>query len=259
MNALRLAFLAVVVLFLSGCGGSAPPNPPVSESATTAPLPDDLTNVPPRFTGTAEELVQECQKDRAAADKKFANAVIELRGEVSGISAGLSGDAFVSLKAGSNLLGVSCAMVDREPWASVSKGQQVTIKGAWPGSRVGVSLSRCVIVNRGPSPAQLVTAEQLAAEYAADRAATINKYRGKDVIVTGVIAAKEKTETGTPSVCLKGTEKIRVDCGFGNLDNDRKALEPLTAGQPVKVVGELLGIDHTERSVALRFCHLITR
>jgi hypothetical protein len=258
MNARPLTLLCGAVLFASGCGGSAPPGP-APEASAAVPPPRDVTNVPPKFTLTAEDLLRECNKDRDAADKKYRDAVIELKGEVSGVSAGLSGDAFVSLKPGNNLLGVTCATVDREPWANVSKGQQVTVKGVWPESRLGVSLARCVIVDRGPNPAAVLTAEQLAAEYAADRAATVNKYRGKDVIVTGVIAAKATTDTGAPSVCLKGNDKVRVECGFTDLANDKKVVEPLAAGQQVKVIGELLGIDHTDESVALRFCHLITR
>jgi hypothetical protein len=258
MKPRRLSLLCATLLFAAGCGSNPPPAA-ISAGSPDGPVPDDVTNVPPRFTLTAEELVQEYKTDREAVDKKYHNAVLELRGEVSGVSAGLSGEAFVSLKAGNNLLGVSCATVDREPWASVSKGQQVTIKGVWPPSRIGVSLARCVIVDKGPSPAAVVTAAQLAAEYAADRAATVNRYKGKDVIVTDIVAAREKGVSGAPTVYLQGNDRVRVDCGFTDMANDQRLTESLTTGQQVKVIGELLGIDHTEGSVALRFCHLVTR
>jgi hypothetical protein len=259
MMARRLALLCLLLLAAAGCGSKPPPAAISTTSPPDGTVADDVAKVSPKFTLTAEELVGEHKKDRAAAEKKYRNAVIELRGEVSGVSAGLSGDAFVSLKAGSNLLGVSCAMVDREPWASVSKGQQVTVRGVWPPSQVGVSLARCVIVARGPSPAAVLTAERLAAEYAADAFGTVNRYKGKDVIVTGVVLAREKSATGAPTIYLKGNDRVRVDCGFTDLVNDKSALESLATGQQVKVVGELLGIDHTEGSVALRFCHLVTR
>jgi hypothetical protein len=258
MQARRLTPVCLLLLFAAGCGSNPPPAA-ISAAVPDTPVPDDLTQVSPQYTLTAEELVQEHKKDREAANKKYRNAVLELRGEVSGVSAGLSGEAFVSLKAGNNLLGVSCAMVDREPWASVCKGQQVTVRGVWPAARVGVSLTRCVIVGKGPSPAAVLTAERLAAEYAADRATTVNRYKGKDVILTGVVAARAKGPTGAPTIFLKGNAEVRVDCGFTDLVNDKSALEALTAGQQVKVVGEFLGIDHTEGSVALRFCHLVTR
>jgi hypothetical protein len=259
MNARRLlVLLCVAGLVTAGCTRVSPPPAPPEEKVLPRPVkdpaPPDVTDTPPKFTLTADELAREYQKDRAAADKKYDGAVIEVSGEVSMVGTNLAGDALVFLNDR-----LTCATVDKEPWASVSKGQKVTIKGAWLQSRGSASLEGCVIVEKGPNPATVLTAEQLAAEYAAGRQAAINKYKEKYLIVTGEVVTKDENRAGAPVLRLKGTDKVSVDCGFTADDEAKKAVEPLAAGHKVKVIGLFLAVEHTDKSVALRLCHRITR
>ncbi len=93
---------------------------------------------------TTVALAKEYGADEKAADAKYLNKVIEVTGIVGESEKNQDGGLMVVLQTEDPTAGVQCAM--REKNITVSKGQNVTIKGFCSGNGItGVSLTDCVI------------------------------------------------------------------------------------------------------------------
>src|SRR5262249_45189718 len=130
----------------------------------------DISNVPPKFSLSAQELFNENARNTAAAAAKYKGSVVEGSGVVNGFMENYGEAGIVTLKVEGQPLGLMCNTFEAEPWKKVHPGQQVKLKGRWPPfSEFGLNLLDCVFTELGPSTAVSVTAEQLAQEYAADQ------------------------------------------------------------------------------------------
>jgi hypothetical protein len=93
---------------------------------------------------TAEALAKEYGADEKAADAKYLNKAIEVTGTVSEIDKNQDGGIMAVLQTSDPAAGVQCAM--RDKGVSLTKGQNITIKGFCSGSGLtGVSLTDCII------------------------------------------------------------------------------------------------------------------
>jgi len=205
---------------------------------------------------TAEAFGGEFKKDAEAAAKKFEAVFVELTGVVN--SVGSRGkEPFVTLDAGPESLSILCLLAqEKEPWAKISKGQKIKIRGQWPDFSVQPTLEQCVLVEVGVNPAQEVKAEALAAEFAKNKDAIRKQYADKTLIVTGVIhTAKPRNDLGAVSVYLKGPGDVHVDCGFNA--TDRTEAFTLKEGATVRIVGEF-SLFESNDGPALRGCRVIT-
>jgi hypothetical protein len=217
-----------------------------AQTPSTAPKVGGKT--PESLTMSSEELTKECVKDGKAADKKYADKVLLVEGAV--LKSKKSGRDWSVQLFGFKEAGtaddkfVDCEFSQKSPsFASLSKlvpGQNVKIKGTFVavfpyGPRIG----DCELIETGPDTAIRITAEQLTKEYATNDKAADAKYKGKQLVVEGVVAVQPAQEN-TNTVLLEGfnpdAEKPKRVAVFSvRLEKEFRALKK---GQKVKVRGE---------------------
>jgi hypothetical protein len=211
----------------------------------------------PEVTVTPAEWHAEFKKDSKAATAKYKGKVVELAGEVSTVS----GDpydnvGYVFLKVPGDILGVRCATRDKKPWVKVSPGSQVKVRGRISGTYSTGDLDPAEITEAGPNPGVVISAQQLAKEFAADRKAAREKYDNKSAYVDGEITEKGSSQYCGIQLKLKGEGDAYVSCCFGKAANT-KPLESAKPGQKVKVFGTLSVIDgEKQKEVYLNTCEL---
>ncbi len=177
------------------------------------------------------------------------------------IGKGYAGETFLIFrtKGGDSSSRVGAQLTDPEPWAKLSPGQTVKLRGTCGFNTTEPYLVKSVIVEAGPNPAVIITAEQLAEEYAKDRKATLKKYLKKYFIVSGEVEKKQERESKFIAVYLKGSSGIRVECGFPGNSPNSAMTQSIEVGQKIKVFGQLFVTDLQEKDkVALSDCYLIT-
>lgn len=90
------------------------------------------------------------------------------------------------------------------------------------------------------TPAYDLKAEILINEYNTDEAKANEKYLGKVVAVSGVIAEKSKDKEGNISVTLQGRDLSGIGCQFE--PDAQKNLAGLKEGQEIKIKGICTGV-----------------
>ena len=247
MRSLVSATSLSLLLVLLGCG--KPVSPPKEEKAAFTPPkevdsradkkddapPSAKSKTAPAFEMTVEEYAHEWKKDMAAATSKFKNKVVELTGAVSAISSSGSNTPLLTFDVPKGET-IHCHLEDKQYWTKVSAGSKVTIRGYVFRSDLGPDMDPCELTAIGPNPAIVISSEVLAAEYAKDREATVEKYKDKTLILTGRIMAKSK-DGGHVRIDLKGGPGIKVACWFPELIASRA--NPLKVGQTITVVDEI--------------------
>jgi hypothetical protein len=212
-----------------------------------APLPADI----PVFSLSAEEFFRGYQRDREAAVRKYTGAVVELRGVVGIMEHDVGGAPAISLKAMDDPVGVKCITLDAQPWAKVSPGQKVEVRGRLPDFHVGPALEQCRLKSLEPDPALALDAEQLAAEAAADAVAAMAKYQGKYLRIRGSVSEKQEAPNGTTRVTLAARDGVRVVCQFPPFEKPR--VDAMAIGQPLRAIGRCTGARQP-RLVLLDLC-----
>lgn len=200
-----------------------------------------------------EAFAAEVKKDEKAAAQKYKGKTIEMSGRVAGVARGFGGDVFISLPSETaGILGVSCFLKDKNVFGKVVKGQEVTVRGRYPEFQIGTQIAGCVVVQKGPNPALTYTAEQMAREWATDKAAAVKKWRDKPIIVSGEVVDTKDHDVGTTSVFLRAGDGKRVDCGFTAFEKDLAG--KYKKGEKATIVGEFLESESNDQGPALRFC-----
>lgn len=110
--------------------------------------PADIRKETARFELTAAVLVADYSKDETAADKKYLDKVIAVKGAVSDIKTDTSGQATVFLDSGDPMAAVTCSFyADEAPSVkALQKGSTVIIKGKCTGKLMDVVLNKCSLV-----------------------------------------------------------------------------------------------------------------
>jgi hypothetical protein len=220
---------------------------PPLQSDKDRPLPKEVVAV------GAEALRQEIDKDRAATVKKYEAVTVELSGVIRTVGS-RGEETFVTLETGPGL-GLMCVFADeKQPWAKVSRGQKIKVRGLWSATLAQDGLVQCTIVERGPSTTLEMSAEALAEKFAKDKDAVRKEYSEKPLVVMGVVSDMRRNDLGAVRIFLKGAEAVRVDCGFDAAD--RAEAESVRMGQRVLLIGEFAALE-SNLEPALRSCRLI--
>jgi tRNA_anti-like len=264
-----VALLAVALLHGTGCGpkevtpAPAVPLPPSGKPKDDAGPPPAVAKTEAAPSLTADQLAQEIERNPRAALAKYGGTVLELSGVVDGVGQTLQRGPYLTLEVQGHDIGIMCYMADKEPWARVSPGSGVKVRGKWPRGQddqgrelvVRDTLQDCVLVEVGHNPAPVLSAGQLAKEYAAGPEATNKKYNGKWLIVDGEVADKGKEVPA--KIYLKGSGKVRVRCEVSPFE--KQLTEPLQTGQHVKLLGQYARTaGNTDTEVGLYDCLPIT-
>ncbi|MCA9030225.1 MAG: hypothetical protein KDA66_05405, partial [Planctomycetaceae bacterium] len=228
---LTICLLAVIVGSGVGCGSSQEELPPVTsgddfndsdgvagfeiqESAETAANAETEAAMPPPRAAEvvrvpAKQYYDEFHSDKEAFKQRYQGKVIELTG--TAIDASFAHDnPYIKLDVGADeFTGVHCFTLEQQPWAIVSPGQVVTLRGKFPDLLFAAQLKDAQIVELGESPAPHVTAEEISAQLAASLDDTNAKYEDREVFVEGVV---EEIEQDAVALILRGTNGVRVRC-----------------------------------------------
>lgn len=95
----------------------------------------------------AEYLLNEYLHDEDAANKKYVDNIIQIRGTVFKISA-LNGNSVITLKNGNSDTSIICQLIpeDNIKTLKLKKGEIITIKGVCSGFLIDVIMVRCIII-----------------------------------------------------------------------------------------------------------------
>ncbi len=173
---------------------------------------------------TAEAV--EAEQKKPEATDKYIRKIVEVTGRVLDFTPGKFGVDAVYIGTGKATTKIECIMIPRESWNELAYGQEVRIRGHCLGVGDTFYLDACVIAGRGPDPAKVTTATELAKEYAADPAKANDMYdpktkddkgKGATLLVSGEVVAwtdKSNRFFFQPLV-LKGADGVRVVCTLG--------------------------------------------
>jgi hypothetical protein len=111
--------------------------------------PADVRTLTPKFELTAAILVSEYSDNETAANAKYLDKVIEVKGKVADIKIEPGGQATVFLDSGNPLASVTCSFYNDELASvkKIQKGDEVKIKGMCTGILMDVVLNKCSIIN----------------------------------------------------------------------------------------------------------------
>lgn len=178
--------------------------------------------------------------DPEGAQKKYAGKTIQLTGIVDGIYFDHErNQACIFIKVRGRAIGLSCLLREPEPWSKLANEQRVTLRTKVLEKQRSSYLTDCVIVDAGPNPALVVSAQQLAQEFAKDEKTSSKKYGGKCLIMEGKviekIITKDEELLGNVKVLLEGQGKVRIYCRFCAYTD--KLTENIRVGDQVKLFG----------------------
>jgi len=246
----KVSALGPALLFLTALAGcmkgktETSPNPePIPATASRASQPGgepkkppvDLTKAKPDFTLTAEQFYADVRRE----PQKYQGKLIELSGLIACFATVVENQELTwwGIALGRNTTGggvfatVYFPRAGPPPWTRVCPGQTVKVRGTHrSGNRIedAPHLEDAVLVEAGPSPAVVISAEQLAKEYGQDMERTTRRYALKPLLIEGDIIDTRGY------IVLKGDGKIHVACsGFGAGGMPK---EPLKVGQRVTVL-----------------------
>jgi predicted phosphodiesterase len=136
------AFLLMLIVIL-GCTrsrktNSSMPSNQRSSSASEPAAPGEIT---------AEDLFEEYQKNKNAADEKYKGKIITVRGTVDTTKVG-SGNPYITMKTSSLMLRVQCIFTraDNDAVSGLEKGQTVRVRGRVFGRIGNVLLQDCELL-----------------------------------------------------------------------------------------------------------------
>lgn len=109
--------------------------------------PADIRKEAAVYEVSAAGLLAEFNSDEPAANKKYIDRVIAVKGKVTDIKTDATGQATVFLDSGDLMSAITCSFYQEETPAAkaLRPGEEVTIKGKCTGKLMDVVLNKCSI------------------------------------------------------------------------------------------------------------------
>jgi hypothetical protein len=228
-----LSLVLCAAVGTSGCGKSGDN----AAAATNTPTTSDSSNNADYSLDVAQWHA-EFSKDPTAAVEKYKGKVIDVSGTVEYVSEDpIQQVGCVFLKVDGPPLQDRCATADKKPWLKVSPGSKVKLRGKIPEFGLPCDLVGAEIVEAGPDPAVVVSAEELAKQYSTDGKSATAKFDDKWAHVEGEVVEKTTSQDCAVLLRLKGDNDVAVSCCFG--ERNKRPLEGVKPGTKVKVFGQL--------------------
>lgn len=176
---------------------------------------------------SAEQLARAYKSDKAAADGRYKGKWVAIEGPLQDVRGHASDVVTVEVDGLPASGGEAAYPIDAKfaPDAGkkafgVTHGQKVRIKGVCEGDLGGIAvrLTNCELSEViGPDPAVSVRASELAGAYAVDAAAADGKYKGKQLVIDGVVQSVSDPSFEPATVVLGGEKddtKVRIEAKF---------------------------------------------
>ena len=109
----------------------------------------DLSSQKADISFAASQLFSEFESDENAANEKYLNKLIEVKGRIQEIIPNENGGVVLVLKGETDMFGINCSFEEADATRVMDAeiGTEVSIKGLCTGMLMDVNLSRCVLVN----------------------------------------------------------------------------------------------------------------
>jgi hypothetical protein len=248
------AFCLLSIAFLAGLVGCSKPNKPKNKhshpaASSTSETETSSTSEPVKMR--VNDLGAQWAADKEGTEKMYGDRVLEVSGTISSFSVDLNGRRFIDLPCGSKNKEIPSIAVftrDREPWARVGPGQQVTMRGKLHFGGTGPYLSEADIVNPGPNTSITLTAQDLAAEASKDGKAIDAKYKGKGLIVVGKVVRRDEKKA---TVFLDGGDNKLIECVTVSVAGLALGV-PLDEGKEVHIYGVVANQTSRGEGAALK-------
>lgn len=133
----KLIIIVLVLIAIGGVAGYFMYNKP---HQSTAAAPSD-------FVVSAQTLFQEFNTDEAAANTKYLDKVVKVKGTVKAVETDEAGNVTMTLDAANEMFGVICTIPNDNAAQLPEVGEEVTVKGVCTGKLMDVVLIRCVLVD----------------------------------------------------------------------------------------------------------------
>lgn len=107
----------------------------------------DIRNSKPLVILSADQLIDDFQKDEQEATIKYSEKILQIDGNFFGVST-LDGNTVITLKNNESNSSVICHMLSEENLKALKlkKGQDISIKGNCTGFLLDVMMVRCVLI-----------------------------------------------------------------------------------------------------------------
>jgi hypothetical protein len=251
-NRLPRICLAIPLICAFACGQKN-----VGEQPGSAPSEAPKISASPDYSLSARAFAEEYKKDPNAAQDKYRGKLVELKGELHGVSRDpydSDESTFMFFVEGVHERDpyIRCRTTMKRPWREYARGQEVAVAGVvdqYP------YLKDCKMMKSGPNPAIAITAGDLAKEFARGADETVKKYEKKCLIIEGEVLRKVTDDVDTPNLVLKGNGDVNVTCqlAFKPAEAEAKSVQ---IGQKVKVVWMSPLISGREDGLQLGWCQL---
>jgi tRNA_anti-like len=255
-------FLVLSITFGCKKGDDGAPKSTTSEiNTTTVTKSDTLEKSPakgtPDFTMEVTQWAEEFQKGKEAAAAKYKDKLIELSGIVSDTGEDPYGNVgYIYLQVPKSVkIDIRCGTKDTKPWLKVSEGSKIKIRGT-PDLFGEGGLYPAEVVEAGPSPAFVVSAVQLAEEFAKNPESASKKYHRKWAHIEGEVnlATRKEGEKPIHLLFLKGDATRVVKCFI--MEGSGKQLADVQPGAKLKVYGQLTDFGIGEKEIDVYYCVL---
>jgi hypothetical protein len=110
--------------------------------------PADLRKTKPDLIVTAPMLQKEFEENEAEAVSKYVNKILEVTGTIVSIKKEREELPTITLKTDSDFSSVICTLNSSENIASMTPGNEVTIRGECSGFLLDVLLNNCAVIEK---------------------------------------------------------------------------------------------------------------
>ncbi len=116
------------------------------DQQTSSASPIDYSN--PKYVVNYKALADEFEANSLAAESKYEDQLIYVKGPVSSVDKDFLGDPYISITGDWDFAMIRCNLTDEsvKPASAVRKGQYITVAGVVGDTTMGVSLNRCRVV-----------------------------------------------------------------------------------------------------------------
>lgn len=186
----------------------------------------------PEFTVSSDAILKEFIDNPTATDAKYHGKIVEVTGAVESLVNGTSAFKMSTKIPEANspkqkqlpILRITVTKPNESVVARLSIGQKVKATGVFDRNRFLdflVDINDCSVEELEPSSLQVLSSTNLASQFESDKAMTLDKYHGKELIVKGKLKRAWESENGPAYVKLGGSGKsdLVIQIGFNGFSS----------------------------------------
>ncbi len=203
----------------------------------------------PTLVATTEQFYTDWTTNKAAAQEKYNNSIIELTGPIeSFFSNAERGTDSLTLKLADKYAGLTCQLATLAPWKDHQRGQTVTVRGHFDCSFLP-QVEEAILIKSEPAaiPRLKLMVEELLQKAAAAGEFSREMWAGNEFVITGSILKYDPDDILAP-LKLDGGPAGEIHVSFSSDDHVKvSGLEKRKPGDKLTVVGEVFNWSPDEK------------